>query len=121
MGGIYSGRRFDEFRCHDIYISSPIKIGSGIQKLLRGTYRQPGDYISLFPFFQNKEIRLKMKVKTSNSSNVITILEMRPSAMVRYKNVEVNKRDFRLQHRVEMTGKKLGSCSGLDRSHSSSF
>jgi hypothetical protein len=39
-----------------------IKIGSGIQKLIRGdshTERQHGDGISLLSLFQNKESRLK--------------------------------------------------------------
>jgi hypothetical protein len=46
-----------------IYIPSLIKIGSGIQKLMRGvsqTHRQHGDFISLLLFFQNKESRPKM-------------------------------------------------------------
>jgi hypothetical protein len=49
-----------------IYIPSPIKIGSVIQKFMgwRGdtqtqTDRQHGDRISLLLFFQNKESRLK--------------------------------------------------------------
>jgi hypothetical protein len=47
-----------------IYIPSFIKIGLGIQKLLRGGYtdtqtgRRSGK--TLFIFFQNKEIRLKV-------------------------------------------------------------
>jgi hypothetical protein len=46
-----------------VYIPSIIKIGSGIQKLIRGIqrHRQHGDLISLLSFFQNKEIRLKIK------------------------------------------------------------
>jgi hypothetical protein len=96
-----------------IYIPSSITTGSRIQKLIRGIYREHEDHISLLPFFfQNKESRLKMKDKTSNRRNVISTLEMCPSAVVGYKNVEVNKRHSRLQYRVEMTGKKLGSCSG---------
>jgi hypothetical protein len=46
-----------------------------------------------------------MKDKTCNRRNVITTFEMCPSAVVGYKNVEVNKTHSRLQHRVEMTGK----------------
>jgi hypothetical protein len=39
-----------------IYILSFIKIGAGIQKLLKGIHRRDGDRISLLPFFfQNKE------------------------------------------------------------------
>jgi hypothetical protein len=47
-----------------IYVPSFIKIGSGIQKLIRGIrrHRQHGDDISLLLFFQNKESRLKIKV-----------------------------------------------------------
>jgi hypothetical protein len=40
-----------------------IKIGSGIQKLMRGdsqTHRQHGDIISVLLFSQNKESRPKM-------------------------------------------------------------
>jgi hypothetical protein len=40
-----------------------MKIGSGIQKLIRGdshVHRQHGDVISLLLFFQNKEERLKI-------------------------------------------------------------
>jgi hypothetical protein len=46
-----------------IYIPSFINIGRGIEKLLGGdtqTHRQHGDLISLIPFFQNKESRLKI-------------------------------------------------------------
>jgi hypothetical protein len=46
-----------------IYISSFIKTGSRIQRLVRGdlqTHRQHGTVVSLFSFFfQNKEYRLK--------------------------------------------------------------
>jgi hypothetical protein len=46
-----------------IYIPNFIKIGSGIQKLLRGiyiqTHRQHGDLISLLIFFLYKESRLR--------------------------------------------------------------
>jgi hypothetical protein len=42
-----------------IYVPSFIKIGSGMQKLIRGIHRQQGVLISLNLFFQNKEIRLK--------------------------------------------------------------
>jgi hypothetical protein len=48
-----------------IYILSFIKIGSGIQKLLRWDtqkHRQHGDSISLILFFQNKKSRLKTNV-----------------------------------------------------------
>jgi uncharacterized membrane protein YozB (DUF420 family) len=41
-----------------IYISSLIKIGSGVQKLIRGdlqAHRQQGDLISLFSLFQKKK------------------------------------------------------------------
>jgi hypothetical protein len=44
-----------------IYISSFIKIGSGIQKLIGVTHRQRGDRISLLLFFQNRESRLKIE------------------------------------------------------------
>jgi hypothetical protein len=41
------------------YVPSFIKIGSGIEKLIRGyTHRQQRDLISLLYFFQNKESRL---------------------------------------------------------------
>jgi hypothetical protein len=46
-----------------IYISSFIKIGSGIQKLMGDDtqkHRQQGDLISLHLFFRNKESRLKI-------------------------------------------------------------
>jgi hypothetical protein len=48
------------------YITSFMKIGSGIQKLIEGesqTYRQHGDSLSLLSFFfsQNMESRLKRK------------------------------------------------------------
>jgi hypothetical protein len=46
-----------------IYIPSFIKIGSAIQKLIRGvteTHKQYGDCIGLLSLFQNKESRLKM-------------------------------------------------------------
>jgi hypothetical protein len=50
-----------------IYIPSFIKIGSDIQKLIRGvTDTQRGDRINLLPFFQNKESSLKIR-KFSNS------------------------------------------------------
>jgi hypothetical protein len=45
-----------------IYLGSFIKIGSGIQKLIRGDsqiYRQNGDHISLLFFFQNRDCRLE--------------------------------------------------------------
>jgi hypothetical protein len=45
-----------------IYITSFIKIGSSIQKLIKGdtqTHRQHDDLISLLLFFQNKESMLK--------------------------------------------------------------
>jgi hypothetical protein len=53
-----------------ICIPSFIKIGSGIQKLMRGggvIHRQHGDLISLLSFFQKQESRLKnaKKVKLS--------------------------------------------------------
>jgi hypothetical protein len=45
-----------------IYVSSFIKTGSAIQKLIGGytDTRQHGDRISLLSFFQNKESRLKI-------------------------------------------------------------
>jgi hypothetical protein len=45
-----------------IYTPSFIKIGSGIQKLIRDTqtHRQQGDLISLLLFFPNKENRLQI-------------------------------------------------------------
>jgi hypothetical protein len=43
-----------------IYIPSFIKIGSGIQKLMRETHRHRGDLARLLPFSQNKESRLKL-------------------------------------------------------------
>jgi hypothetical protein len=49
------------------YISSLIKIGSGIQKLIGGdtpTNRQHGDPISLLLFIQNEESMLKMVVSS---------------------------------------------------------
>jgi hypothetical protein len=44
-----------------IYISSFIKIGLGIQKLMEGggVHREHGGLISLILFFQSKESRLK--------------------------------------------------------------
>jgi hypothetical protein len=62
MGGIYEVRRRDGLRCPDIYPSF-IKIGSVIQKLIRGnsqTHRHHGYRINLLSFFQNKESRLKI-------------------------------------------------------------
>jgi hypothetical protein len=49
-----------------IYVPSFMKIGPGIQKLKGGggTRRQHGDRISVLPFLQNKESRLKMKLRT---------------------------------------------------------
>jgi hypothetical protein len=44
-----------------IYIPTFIKIGSGIQKLIRGIHRQHGDLITLILLFQNKESRLKIE------------------------------------------------------------
>jgi hypothetical protein len=46
-----------------IYISSSIKIGSDIQKLIMEdtqTHRQQGDHTSLLLFFQNERSRLKI-------------------------------------------------------------
>jgi hypothetical protein len=45
-----------------IYVPNLIKIGSGIQKLIRGIHRQrqQSGLISLLLFFQKKENRLKM-------------------------------------------------------------
>jgi hypothetical protein len=50
-----------------IYIPSFVKIGSGVQKLIRGTDRQQGDLISLLYFilFQNKESGLKIYERES--------------------------------------------------------
>jgi hypothetical protein len=48
------------------YIQSYIKIGSGIQKLIRGIHkihRQHGDIISLLLLFQNMKSMLKMRVQ----------------------------------------------------------
>jgi hypothetical protein len=53
------------------YIPSFIKICSGIQKLIRGIYRQHGDHISLRLFFQNKESRLDINTKNLNYENVL--------------------------------------------------
>jgi hypothetical protein len=50
-GEIYEARRWYGFTCHFIYIPSVIKIGSGIQKLIRGIHRQHGDLTSLLLFF----------------------------------------------------------------------
>jgi hypothetical protein len=49
-----------------MYIPSFVKIGSAIQKLIRGIHRQQGDCISLlFIFFKiNKESRLKRQRKS---------------------------------------------------------
>jgi hypothetical protein len=49
-----------------IYVPSLIKIGLGIQKLIRGIHRQQGDLISLILFFQNKESRLKSIYEGNN-------------------------------------------------------
>jgi hypothetical protein len=51
------------FLCSAVYIPIFIKIGSGIQKIIRGegdsqTHRQDGDRISLLLIFLNKESRL---------------------------------------------------------------
>jgi hypothetical protein len=48
-----------------IYVSSFIKIGSGVQKLIGGihTHGQHRDIMSLPYFFQNKESRLKTEGK----------------------------------------------------------
>jgi hypothetical protein len=43
----------------DACIPSFIKIGSGIQKLMRGIHRQHADHVTIFLFFQNKESKLK--------------------------------------------------------------
>jgi hypothetical protein len=48
-----------------IYILSFIKIGSGIQKLIRRdchTHRQHGDLMSLLLCFKNMESRLKVDI-----------------------------------------------------------
>jgi hypothetical protein len=48
-----------------IYIASFIKIGSGIQNLIRGgihRHRQHGDGISLLLFFQSKESKLNLSI-----------------------------------------------------------
>jgi hypothetical protein len=50
------------------YVQSFIKVGSGLQKLIRGihrkrylqTHREYGDRITLLSFFLNKEIELKL-------------------------------------------------------------
>jgi hypothetical protein len=57
-----------------IHVSSFIKIGSGIQKLMGGgdtqkhrhthTHTEQGDLISLLLFLQNKESRLKKQIKS---------------------------------------------------------
>jgi hypothetical protein len=47
-----------------IYTPSFIKIGSGIQKLIEGIDTQQVGIISLLSFFQNKESRLKIAVKS---------------------------------------------------------
>jgi hypothetical protein len=44
-----------------IFVPTFIKTGSGIHKMVRGEAHRHTDLISLFTFFQNKEIRLKMK------------------------------------------------------------
>jgi hypothetical protein len=49
-----------------IYIPSFRKIGSAIQKLIWGTYREHAALISLFLFFQNNKCRLKMKKLEDN-------------------------------------------------------
>jgi hypothetical protein len=52
-----------------IHIPSLIKIGSGIQNLIRGIHRhvdtQHGDDINLFQLFQNRENKLKRRLKRS--------------------------------------------------------
>jgi hypothetical protein len=53
-----------------ICIPSFIKIGSGIHKLMGAdirTHRQHGDLISLFLFFQNKESRLNIQLRSELS------------------------------------------------------
>jgi hypothetical protein len=44
-----------------IYVPRFMKIGSSIQKLIKGRFtdREHGDRVSLLSFFQNKESRLK--------------------------------------------------------------
>jgi hypothetical protein len=43
------------------YVPSFTKTGSAIRRLMREMHRQNRDPISLLLFFQNKEIRLKMR------------------------------------------------------------
>jgi hypothetical protein len=50
-----------------LYKPSFIKIGQGIQKLIRGIHRQHGDLIRLLVFFQNKESRLRMNMAPLSS------------------------------------------------------
>jgi hypothetical protein len=48
-----------------IHVTNFIKIGSGIQKLIRSIHRQHGDLISPYLFFLNKESRLKIRTLAS--------------------------------------------------------
>jgi hypothetical protein len=50
MGGIYEVFCWDGLRCHDI--PSYIKVGSGIQKLMRGIHREQSGLTSLLLFLQ---------------------------------------------------------------------
>jgi hypothetical protein len=64
MGGIFLNYAVEMGSGAVIYVPSFIKIGSGVQELIRGIHRhthgQQGDLISLLLFFQNKESRLKI-------------------------------------------------------------
>jgi hypothetical protein len=71
------------------HIPSFIKIGSGIQKLIRGDsqkHRKNGDRISLLPFFQNKESRL-MKI-----FNVLFHRTVAKSRLIRRDKWKANRR-----------------------------
>jgi hypothetical protein len=59
-----------------IYIPRFIKFGSDIQKLIRWgyTHRQQDDVISVLLFFQNKESRLKVKIRL--------LILMRPTHLI---------------------------------------
>jgi hypothetical protein len=60
-----------------IYMTSFIKIGSGLQKLIgrkAQTHREQGDLISILLFLQNKESRLKTFMYLSSLKNIKSIL-----------------------------------------------
>jgi hypothetical protein len=69
------------------YITSIIKIGLGIQKLIgedTRTHRQRGDLISLCLFFHNKELSLKMVCCKRSEANAKTLWNCIPLVRIPY-------------------------------------